>query len=143
MFNSFLDQILNDLNTSGWYSDLQLKKSLISSGVQLDTYYSMDYGFQYSDFLDAVDNNFGAHVKKGVAEYLNERINSGLNQIQILNQTHPCLNSIINLERPQKRLIKIFDFLGRETILKPMCHCFIYTMMGQCKRKSFLNKNNK
>ena len=140
MFNSFLDQILNDLNTSsGWYSDLQLKKSLISSGVQLDTYYSMDYGFQYSDFLDAVDINFGAHVKKGVAEYLNERISSGLNQIQILgNQTHPCLNSIFNLERPQKRLIKIFDFLGRETIFKPNMPLFYVYDDGTVQKKIVL-----
>ncbi len=120
MFNSFLDQILNDLNTSGWYSDLQSKKSLISSGVQLDTYYSMDYGFQYSDFLDAVDNNFGAHVKKGVAEYLNERISSGLNQIQIIgNQSDPCISSVNEFDSQQKELVKIFDILGRETNFKP------------------------
>ena len=120
MFNSFLDQILNDLNTSGWYSDLQSKKSLISSGVQLDTYYSMDYGFQYSDFLDAVDNNFGAHVKKGVAEYLNERISSGLNQIQIIgNQSDPCISSVNEFDLQQKELVKIFDILGRETNFKP------------------------
>ena len=96
----------------------------------------MDYGFQYSDFLDAVDINFGAHVKKGVAEYLNERISSGLNQIQILgNQTHPCLNSIFNLERPQKRLIKIFDFLGRETTFKPNMPLFYVYNDGTVQKK--------
>ena len=120
MFNSFLDQILNDLNTSGWYSDLQSKKSLISSGVQLDTYYSMDYGFQYPDFLDAVDNNYGAHVKKGLAEYLNDRISSGLNQIQIIgNQSDPCISSVNEFDTQQKELVKIFDILGRETNFKP------------------------
>ena len=120
MFNSYLDLLLNDLNTSGWYSDLQSKKSLISSGVQLDTYYSMDYGFQYSDFLDAVNNNFGAHVKKGVAEYLNERISSGLNQIQIIgNQSDPCISSVNEFDSQQKELVKIFDILGRESNFKP------------------------
>ncbi len=120
IFNSYLDLILNDLNTGGWYSNLQSKKSLISSGVQLDTYYSMDYGFQYSDFLDAVDNNFGAHVKKGVAEYLNERISSGLNQIQIIgNQSDPCISSVNEFDLQQKELVKIFDILGRETNFKP------------------------
>ena len=95
LFNSYLSQILNNLNVSGWYSDLQAKKGLISSAVQSDSYYSMDYGFQYSDFLNAIDNNYGAHVNKGVAEYFNERINSGLNQIQNNgNQSHPCLTSI-------------------------------------------------
>ena len=57
LFNSYLSQILNNLNVSGWYSDLQAKKGLISSAVQTDSYYSMDYGFQYSDFLNAIDNN--------------------------------------------------------------------------------------
>ena len=84
LFNSHLDQILTDLNSSDWYNELQQKVNLLSSAVQSDTYYSMDYGFQFTDFLYAVNHSFGAHVKKGVAEYLNERINSGLNQIQIL-----------------------------------------------------------
>ena len=120
LFNSYLDQIFNDLNTVGWYSDLQQMKVLISSSVQLDTYYSMDYGFQYSDFLDAIDNNYGAHVTKGLAEYINERINSGLNQVQILgNQSHPCMTSIYDFDQSTKKLVRIFDILGRETTYKP------------------------
>ena len=124
LFNSYLSQILNNLNVSGWYTDLQAKKSLISSAVQSDSYYSMDYGFQYSDFLNAIDNNYGAHVTKGVAEYLNERINSGLNQIQNNgNQSHPCLTSIGDFDnllyKPARELVKILDIIGRETIFKP------------------------
>ena len=95
-------------------------KVLISSSVQLDTYYSMDYGFQYSDFLDAIDNNYGAHVTKGLAEYINERINSGLNQVQILgNQSHPCMTSIYDFDQSTKTLVRIFDILGCETTYKP------------------------
>ena len=120
LFNSYLNQIFNDLNLSGWYSDLHQKKGIISSAVQLDTYYSMDYGFQYSDFLDAIDNNYGAHVKKGLAEYINERINSGLNQIQILgNQSHPCINSINEFYAKERELVRIVDIIGRETTFRP------------------------
>ena len=120
LFNSYLNQIFNDLNLSGWYSDLQQKKGLISSAVQLDTYYSMDYGFQHSDFLDAIDNNYGAHIKKGLAEYLNERINSGLNQIQILgNQSHPCINSINEFYGKERELVRVVDIIGRETTFRP------------------------
>ena len=64
LFNSYLDQILNDLNSSDWYAELQQKVNLLSSAVQLDTYYSMDYGFQFTDFLYAVNHSFGAHVKE-------------------------------------------------------------------------------
>ena len=119
LFNSYLDQILNDLNTSDWHAELQQKVSLLISAVQSDTYYSMDYGFQFTDFLYGLNHSFGAHVKKGVAEYLNERINSGLNQIQIPgNNTHPCVDYVDNLVDPEKELVKIIDLLGRETGFK-------------------------
>ncbi len=115
-FNSHLDQILTDLNSSDWYNELQQKVNLLSSAVQSDTYYSMDYGFQFTDFLYAVNHSYGAHVKKGVAEYLNERINSGLNQIQILgNHNHPCIDYIDHEVEPNRELVKIIDLLGRET----------------------------
>ena len=119
LFNSYLDQILNDLNTSDWHAELQQKVSLLINAVQSDTYYSMDYGFQFTDFLYGLNHSFGAHVKKGVAEYINERINSGLNQIQIPgNNTHPCVDYINNLVDPEKELVKIIDLLGRETGFK-------------------------
>ena len=74
-------------------SNLYQKQDLISNALQSDPYYSMDYGFQYYDFLDAIDNNYGEHVDK-LAEYVNERINSGFNQIQIIGKhSHPCVNS--------------------------------------------------
>ena len=119
LFNSYLDQILNDLNTSDWHAELQQKVSLLINAVQSDTYYSMDYGFQFTDFLYGLNHSFGAHVKKGVAEYLNERINSGLNQIQNPgNNTHPCVDYVDNLVDPEKELVKIIDLLGRETEFK-------------------------
>ena len=119
LFNSYLDQILNDLNTSDWHAELQQKVSLLISAVQSDTYYSMDYGFQFTDFLYGLNHSFGAHVKKGVAEYLNERINSGLNQIQNPgNNAHPCVDYVDNLVDPEKELVKIIDLLGRETGFK-------------------------
>ena len=119
LFNSYLDQILNDLNTSDWHAELQQKVSLLINAVQSDTYYSMDYGFQFTDFLYGLNHSFGAHVKKGVAEYLNERINSGLNQIQNPgNNTHPCVDYVDNLVDPEKELVKIIDLLGRETGFK-------------------------
>ncbi|MGA0246338.1 MAG: hypothetical protein ACO3JZ_06615, partial [Schleiferiaceae bacterium] len=34
------------------------------------------------------------------------------------NQSHPCLNSIEDFNRPGKELVKIIDFYGRETALR-------------------------
>ena len=51
-----------------------------------------------------------------MAEYLIERINSGFNQIQILGKhSHPCTNSLNELDNPGKELGSILDFIGRET----------------------------
>lgn len=116
MFNNYLNQILNELNTSEWYSSLYQKQDLISNALQSDLYYSMDYGFQYYDFLDAIDNSYGEHVVKGLAEYVDERINSGFNQIQIIgDHSHPCVNSLNELVNPEKELVSILDVTGRET----------------------------
>ena len=59
--------MLFDLNTSFWMLTFN-KNREISAAVQSDPYYSLDYGFQHSDFLLAVDSSYGAHVKKGVAD---------------------------------------------------------------------------
>ena len=113
VFNAHLDTLLTDLDTSNWYSDLEAQQNLIKSAVQSDTYYRKDYGFQFSDFLDALDDNYGAHVKMGLAEYLDERITSGLNQFNwIGNLVPPCDELPIE---PERQIIKIVDFIGRET----------------------------
>ena len=108
--------------------ELQQKVSLLISAVQSDNYYSLDYGFQFTDFLYGINHSYGAHVKKGVAEYLNERIISGFYQIKITgNNTHPCIDSNNNLVDPEKELVKIIDLLGRETGFipnKPLIYIF-------------------
>ena len=108
-----LDTLLTDLDTSNWYSDLEAQQNLIKSAVQSDTYYPKDYGFQFSDFLDALDDNYGAHVKKGLAEYLDERITSGLSQVDWIGTLEPPCDEL-PIE-PERKIIKIVDFIGRET----------------------------
>ena len=81
--------------------------------MQSDTYYRKDYGFQFSDFLDALDNNYGAHVKMGLAEYLDERITSGLNQFNWIGSLEPPCDELPT--EPERQIIKIVDFIGRET----------------------------
>ena len=82
VFNAYLDTLLTDLDTSSLGTVLENKQDLIKGAVLSDTYYRKDYGFQYADFLAALDDNYGAHVKTGLLEYLDERITSGQGQIQ-------------------------------------------------------------
>ena len=91
--------------------------------------------------LHAIDSSYGAHVKKGVAEYLNGRINSGLNQIQITgNQNHPCLNSIEDLKRLGKKLVKVVDFYGRETTFKANVPLIYIYSDGTVEKVVFVNE---
>ena len=128
VFNAHLDTLLTDLDTSNWYSDLEAQQNLIKSAVQSDTYYPKDYGFQFSDFLDALDDNYGAHVKKGLAEYLDERITSGLSQVDWIGTLEPPCDEL-PIE-PERKIIKIVDFIGRETHFRTDIPLIISLLFG-------------
>ena len=116
VFNAHLDTMLSDLDTSSWYSVLAAKQNLIKSAVLSDTYYRKDYGFQYSDFLVGLDDNYGAHVKNGLAEYLDDRITSGLGQIDLIGNLEPACDELT--DEPARQIVKIVDFIGRETLFR-------------------------
>lgn len=120
-FNAYLEEVLNYLNATDWYGALRQKQADLSAAVQTDTYYNMDYGFQYYHFLNALDSDFGAHVKQGIAEYLNQRIDSAMNQLEFDgNEEHPCPPPpSVEEENETKEVIKIVDLLGRETKFQP------------------------
>ena len=129
-FNVYLEEILNDLDSSNWYTVLKEKQAEISASVQSDSYYNLDYGFEFSDFLNALDSDFGAHVKDGIAEYLDSRISSGLNQVEpIQNLSAPCADledddedeDQVEEEEEEiaKKVVHIFDVLGRESTFRP------------------------
>lgn len=112
VYNAYIDTMVSDLEQWNWYSLLEDQQDLIQSAVLSDSYYSMAYGFQYSDFLDALDNGRGGHVKKGIAEYLDDRVFHAKNQLEwVGNLEPPCELP----EEPTRNLVKIVDFLGRET----------------------------
>lgn len=113
VFNAYLDTLLTDLDTSSLGTVLENKQDLIKGAVLSDTYYRKDYGFQYADFLAALDDNYGAHVKTGLLEYLDERITSGQGQIQWIGNLEPPCDELP--VEPERNLVKIVDFLGRET----------------------------
>lgn len=120
-FNLYLEEILSYFDTSNWLSELQQKQIELSPSVQTDSYYTFDYGFQHADFLNAINTSFGAHVTQGIAQYLTNRIPSGMNQTQIVgNQNQPCPNASIDEEiASKKELVLIVDLIGRETAFKP------------------------
>jgi spore coat protein H len=124
-FNIYLEEILTYFDNTDWKELLQAKQSQIYASVQADDYYTLDYGFQFSDFLSAVENDYGSHVTQGVAEYISNRVNSGWNQLEFTNNVaFPCetIQEDGDAEEEvvvEKQLLKIVDVLGREQIYTP------------------------
>ena len=125
-FNLYLSEILNQITTSSWLEDLQLKQNLVSDAVQSDSYYTMDYGFQFASFINAIDLPYGLHVTQGISQYLLNRINSGLNQIEIIGiQDPPCINSIDELSYDLNEEASYFNLLGQPVQLDKIRHQLI------------------
>ncbi|MFK7786553.1 MAG: CotH kinase family protein [Crocinitomicaceae bacterium] len=120
-FNQDLDELLNYFDDPNTLLALQQKQNEVDASVQTDAYYTMDYGFQYADFSDALNNGYGAHVTQGITEYLSSRVSTGFNQVTIVgNQNEPCPDaSIEELSNLSKELVMIVDFMGRKTEFKP------------------------
>ena len=115
LFNQYLNELILNLLNSNWYSELQQKKNQLSASVQFDSYYTMDYGFQYADFLNAIDTPYGFHVTQSIAEYLQNRLNIGLNQIEIIgNQNQPCTNKLEYLSNELIDDSTYYNLLGQE-----------------------------
>lgn len=120
-FNTYLEELLNYFGDPNMLLELQQKQSEISTSVQMDNYYTMDYGFQHLDFSNALNDAYGAHVTQGISQYLTSRVSTGLNQVTIVgNQTQPCPNaSIDELNQVSKELLMIVDLTGRKTEFQP------------------------
>ena len=121
-FNAYLEEILSYFEDTDWDAVLKSKQDQLSSAVQEDTYYSLDYGFQYADFMNAVDNAYGAHIPQGIVEYIDDRVSTGWNQLaSTVVLASPCETTEEEDEEdeqedsPIKEVVRIVDVLGRET----------------------------
>ena len=74
--------ISNYFNSSGIVNHAQEIQSLISDAIALDSYYSLDNGYTHTDFLEAIDQAWGAQVDYSISDYVEARSNSALNQLQ-------------------------------------------------------------
>ncbi len=95
-------EIENFLTTAFNYGSVSAKttayKNLLSSHVQNDIYYTLDYGFSHEDFLNSDTESLNNHVTQGILEYVNERVSSALSQLETSdNSTFGVLSISDNL----------------------------------------------
>jgi spore coat protein CotH len=68
-------------------------KTMISPYVVDDPFYPLDYGYTYNDFLNSFNQALDGHVDYGLKPYLQTRISSAWQQIEISN-IPPAINYI-------------------------------------------------
>lgn len=115
----FTYHMLDILNTIWNVSELQLllqeKQQLIAPAALLDDYKGLDYGFTDQDFLNALQQTWGAHVKSGIIPYLQNRKVSALSQLSpYLGLPNPCISSVDELSQTPGKLLFVTDVLGRQ-----------------------------
>lgn len=115
----FTFHMLDILNTIWTVSELQFlleqKQQLISPAALLDNYKGLDYGFTNQDFLEALQQTWGAHVKSGIVPYLQNRKQSALSQLTpYVGLPNPCISNVDELSQEPGKLLFVTDILGRE-----------------------------
>jgi hypothetical protein len=115
----FTFHMLDILNSIWAVTDLQLlleqKQQLITPAALLDDYKGLDYGFTDQNFLDALQQTWGAHVKSGIVPYLQNRKQSALSQLApYQGLSNPCISSIDQLYQTTGQPLYVTDILGRQ-----------------------------
>jgi hypothetical protein len=92
------------------------KQALIAPAALEDDYKGLDYGFSDQDFLNAIQQTWGAHVKSGLVPYLQNRKLSAQSQlIPFQGLANPCLSALDeNVLQHSSIIINVTDVLGRK-----------------------------
>jgi hypothetical protein len=134
-----MNEALTTILNQDWLQQLQNKQTQISQASFEDLYKGLDYGFTNNDFTSALTNAFGAHVTMSVSQYLDNRLQSALSQVQAFQGLeNPCQLSIEENELPLSVVAK-YDLLGRPINALPESNQFIIEILSNGKsRKTFI-----
>ena len=85
--------ITSTINLDSLNDALINRRGMLFPYIVKDNYYSLDYGFTPSDFMNSIWTAYGKHVKYGISEYLAERKSTILVQVE-KKQMQPVIKYI-------------------------------------------------
>jgi len=95
-FSFYMDKLINEVATEeSLFEKIDAIKDGIRPFIELDPYYSADYGYTLEDFDNSYTQALGDHVKYGLKQYISQRIASAQVQLEEYNTT-PIVNFIDN-----------------------------------------------
>lgn len=80
----YINRISTQMGEDAQLSRALEQKNKLGPYVQIDNYYSLDYGYNFQDFQNAFTTAAGAHVKSGIVPFFNQRATS--NNLQVNTQ---------------------------------------------------------
>lgn len=115
-FNYHMKDLLTTVFVpSNLLSTLQATQNIIADAALADDYKGYDYGFTDQDFLDAIDQAWGAHVTQSLSTYIQTRYTTANSQVLTYqNIQNPCTSGLLELESIWTgKAVKASDMLGR------------------------------
>lgn len=93
-YSFYMNQILDLLdNEDSLSAAIDQIRGMISNSVMSDPYYPLDYGFDFNSFMNSYTQALGEHVTYGLKPYIQTRIASALEQLE-LNNIAPAISYI-------------------------------------------------
>ncbi len=85
-FTAYMEEALSTVyQEQELQSRLEEIQTLILPYALEDTYKSLDYGFENSDFENALSSAWGGHIPLSIGDFIEARANSALNQLESSN----------------------------------------------------------
>ena len=95
-FSFYMNELINEYVGIPQYQErIDEIRDMISQYVVNDPYYPLDYGYTYDDFLNSYEEELGGHVPYGLKPYINTRITSAQEQLE-MNDIVPVIKYITN-----------------------------------------------
>jgi len=99
---------------SDFITECNETQGLIASAALSDTYKELDYGFTNEDFMNSIESAFGMHVTTSIEDFVNDRYDTSLDQIDIcIGLSNPCELGIAELNNTFNP-VRFYDVSGRE-----------------------------
>ncbi|MEQ9308142.1 MAG: CotH kinase family protein [Balneolaceae bacterium] len=90
----YIDKIIEEIfNEELLFPEIDRLKALTEDAAEEDTYRTLDYGYDISDYHSSFNSALGGHVDYGLKPYISTRMNSALDQLQLENIT-PIIQSV-------------------------------------------------
>lgn len=98
-FNKQIRALCDSVFNTSLYTEIDRLKTILEPAVLTDSFYTenweSDYGYDYSDWLSSFNNSLGNHASIGLKPYIQNRLSSARNQLQI---TSIELNNRLGIE---------------------------------------------